>query len=237
MKNLILGVVLAVLFLSGCSRSESSNSSDAAFTINDEAIPVSEFNIYLYETQQSFEQLGGTDIWETDFDGRTAESVAKDNTFNTVVMVKITAQKAAETGLSIDDETKEKIRDEAEEIYSGYSDSIKNEIGADEQMYYDVMYENALYNIVYEDTVKNYSVSDEDFENFFAANKDSLIQYYKTNVDSAESVSEDAVKDYSYEYYNDSMKQQYFSKEYDKWKSESIIKKNQEVWDKITLIQ
>ena len=104
-------------------------------------------------------------------------------------------------------------------------------------MYYEVMYENALYSIVYEDTVKNFSVNDKYFNDFFSKNKESLIQYYKTNVDSTEPVNEDAVKDYSYEYYNDSMKQQYFSKEYDKWKSEASIEKNQDIWDKITLIE
>lgn len=237
MKNIILYAVLAVFLLSGCSRSQQTTNTGVVFTVNDEAVSVEEFNIYLYETQKSFEQLGGTDIWETDFDGRKAESVAKDNTFNTVVMVKIAAQKAVKSGLTIDDETKETIRTEAKSIYNGYNDSIKSEIGADEQMYYEVMYENALYSIVYEDTVKNFSVNDKNFNDFFSKNKESLIQYYKTNVDSTEPVNEDAVKDYSYEYYNDSMKQQYFSKEYDKWKSEASIEKNQDIWDKITLIE
>ena len=94
MKNIILYAVLAVFLLSGCSRSQQTTNTGVVFTVNDEAVSVEEFNIYLYETQKSFEQLGGTDIWETDFDGRKAESVAKDNTFNTVVMVKIAAQKA-----------------------------------------------------------------------------------------------------------------------------------------------
>lgn len=237
MKNIILYAVLAVFLLSGCSRSQQTTNTGVVFTVNDEAVSVEEFNIYLYETQKSFEQLGGTDIWETDFDGRKAESVAKDNTFNTVVMVKIAAQKAVKSGLTIDDETKETIRTEAKSIYNGYNDSIKSEIGADEHMYYEVMYENALYSIVYEDTVKNFSVNDKYFNDFFSKNKESLIQYYKTNVDSTEPVNEDAVKDYSYEYYNDSMKQQYFSKEYDKWKSEASIEKNQDIWDKITLIE
>ncbi len=237
MKKLILGAVLTAMIFSGCSQNESVKNSETVFTVNDEAVSTEEFNIYLYETQKSFEQLGGSDIWETDFDGRTAESVAKDNTFNTVVMVKIAAQRAVKTGLDIDDDTKEKLKEEADTLYNGYSDSIKSEIGADERLYYDVLYENKLYSMVYDDTVKDYTVSDYEFEDYYTANKDALTQNYKTNVNSGEPVDEDALRDYSYVYYEDSKKQQYFSKEYDRWKASSVIKKNQDVWDKISLIE
>lgn len=237
MKKLILGVVLAALSFSGCSQKENVKSEEIVFTVNDEAVSVDEFNIYLYETQKSFEQLGGSDIWETDFDGRTAESVAKDNTFNTVLMVKIAAQRALKEGLDVDDETKDQLKEESYAVYNGYSDIIKNKIGADEQLYYDVLYENKLYSIVYEDTVKNYVVSNSEFENYFSANKVSLLENYKTNVNSGEPVDEDRLRDYSYAYYEDSEKQQYFSREYDKWKASSIIKKNKDVWNKIILIE
>lgn len=237
MKNLILGVAMAALIFSGCSHNESTKNADYVLMVNDEAVSKEEFNIYFYETQKSFEQLGGSDIWETDFDGRTAESVAKDNTFNTVVMVKIAEQKALKEGLDVDDETKEKLKSEAADMYNGYSDSIKTEMGADESLCYDVLYENMLYNLVYADTIKDYSVNDEGFESYFSANKEMLTEYYKTNVNSEEPVNEDALKDYSFSYYEDNMKQQFFSKEYDKWKAESTIEKNQGVWDTITLIE
>ncbi|MEA4971757.1 hypothetical protein SDC9_149641 [bioreactor metagenome] len=237
MKKLILWVALSALIFSGCSQGDPVKNTDCVFTVNDETVSTEEFNIYLYETQQSFEQLGGSDIWETDFDGRTAESVAKDNTFNTIVMVKIAAQRAAKEDLNVDDETKEKLKTEATNMYNGYSDSVKNGIGADEKLYYDVLYQNMLYNMILEDTVKDYSVSDGEFESYFLTNKDKLTQYYKTNTNSSGPVDEDALKDYSYAYYENSMKQQYFSKEYDKWKAESTIDKNQDVWDKIKLIE
>lgn len=237
MRMLILGVALASLFFSGCSQSETIKNEDCVFTVNDESVTEEEFKIYMYETQKSFEQLGGSDIWDTDFDGRTAESVAKENTFNTVVMVKIAAQKAKNEDIDLDDEAKEKLKEDADSMYNGYSDSIKNKVGADEQLYYNVLYENKLYSLIYEDTVKNYTVNEDEFQRYYSENKDDLTQNYKSNVNSNEPIDEEVLKDYAFSYFEDSEKQQYFSKEYDKWKAGSIIKKNQDVWDKITLIK
>ena len=109
---------------SGCSSQNKTDikqedTTEYAFSIGETDVSKEEFNIYLYETQKSFEQLGGTDIWETDFDGRTAESVAIDNTLNSIQLVKFAVEEAEKRGVTLDDSMKNQAEERAEEMYDG----------------------------------------------------------------------------------------------------------------------
>ena len=74
--RLAVSAVLITAMLSGCSTAKETADENYVVKINGETVSREEFNIYMYETQKSFEALGGEDIWETDFDGRSAETVA-----------------------------------------------------------------------------------------------------------------------------------------------------------------
>lgn len=236
MKKIILALFIAVV-LSGCGTAEKEEDAGWAVRINDQTVSKEEFNIYLYETQKSFENLGGEDIWETDFDGRSAETVAKDNTLSTLTFVKLTVERAENMGVEMTDDDRALARAEAEKMYDELTDTAKDAIGADEELYYNVMLENMLYGKVYEETVRDYVVSEEDFENYYNTYKEELFNQYRQNVDNSEDINEDAVKDYSRANFEDYMKQTYFSKEYEKWESSAEIEKNDAVWNSITLIR
>ena len=181
--RLAVSAVLITAMLSGCSTAKETADENYVVKINGETVSREEFNIYMYETQKSFESLGGEDIWETDFDGRSAETVSE-----------------AEAS--------------AEEVYNGLTDSEKEDIGADLELYKEVMRENALYNEVYKYMVKDYVISDEEFDEYYESNKDTITEQYKayTGVsDSGETVDETQVKDFARYYYEENMKQQYFA--------------------------
>ena len=223
MKKIILAVVMLAAVLTGCQTAEKAEDNGWAVKINDKTVSREEFNIYLYETQKSFESLGGEDIWETDFDGRSAETVAKENTLSTLTFVKLTAEMAENM--------------EVEEMYNSLTDTVRESIGADEQLYYDVMLENILYGKVYEATVKDYVVSDDDFEEYYKTYKSDLAEQYRRNVNDSEEINEETLKDYSRAVYEEHMKQIYFSKEYEKWANSAKIERNETVWNSLTLIR
>ena len=134
-KTFIIIMAAAVMAFSGCSSQSKTDikqedTTEYAFSIGETDVSKEEFNIYLYETQKSFEQLGGTDIWETDFDGRTAESVAIDNTLNSIQLVKFAVEEAEKRGVTLDDSMKNQAEERAEEMYDGLSDDIRSKIGA-----------------------------------------------------------------------------------------------------------
>ncbi len=241
-KTFIIIMAAAVMAFSGCSSQSKTDikqedTTEYAFSIGETDVSKEEFNIYLYETQKSFEQLGGTDIWETDFDGRTAESVAIDNTLNSIQLVKFAVEEAEKRDVTLDDSMKNQAEERAEEMYDGLSDDIRSKIGADISLYESVFEENMLYNIMYEEITGDYSVNEKDFEAYYSEHKDEVLSAYKTNVDSTEPVNDDAVKDYGLEYYTDVMKQDYFNSEYNKWLSSNAVDKNDEVWNTIALIK
>ena len=90
-----LGVIIIALFalaLSGCSGKTDGGS--YVVSIDGSQVSVNEYMIYLRETVKSFEAIGGEDIWETDFDGRNAFDVARENAMNSLVMVKLSVAQA-----------------------------------------------------------------------------------------------------------------------------------------------
>ena len=163
--------------------------------------------------------------------------MAKYNTLSTLTFVKLTVERAENMGVEMTDDDRALARAEAEKMYDELTDTVKDAIGADEELYYNVMLENMLYGKVYEETVRDYVVSEEDFENYYNTYKEELFNQYRQNVDNSEDINEDAVKDYSRANFEDYMKQTYFSKEYEKWESSAEIEKNDAVWNSITLIR
>ena len=228
-KTFIIIMAAAVMAFSGCSSQSKTDikqedTTEYAFSIGETDVSKEEFNIYLYETQKSFEQLGGTDI-------------AIDNTLNSIQLVKFAVEEAEKRGVTLDDSMKNQAEERAEEMYDGLSDDIRSKIGADISLYESVFEENMLYNIMYEEITGDYSVNEKDFEAYYSEHKDEILSAYKTNVDSTEPVNDDAVKDYGLEYYTDVMKQDYFNSEYNKWLSSNAVDKNDEVWNTIALIK
>lgn len=242
MKKLSLLFVLITALMCGCSTAAETAETEEeevvyAVTINDEGVTKEEFNIYLYETQISFEELGGEDIWETDFDGRTAEAVAKDNTLSTITLVKISAQKAESSGITLTEEEEAQAAEDAQAMYDSLTDEEREMIGADIELYKAVFMDNALYNKMYEETVSNYVVNSATFEEYYNTYYDTLVEQYMENVSDEEPIDEEAVRDYSLANFETFRKQNYFSNEYDKWESTAKIITNDDVWDEITLIK
>lgn len=169
--------VITSIILNGCN-SKASEVATYAVKINNEQVSKNEFMLYLYEAQKNFESVGGNDIWETDFDGQTAEEAAKESALNALKMVKITAQRAKELKINLTDEGKKKAKSEAKSSYAGYSEEEKKAIGLSEDEIYNIMQEKYLFNNVYDEIVKNYEVSEADFNAYYKDNKDKFKSDY-----------------------------------------------------------
>lgn len=163
--------------------------------------------------------------------------MAKENTLSTLTFVKLTAERAENMEVETTEEDKQAAKAGAEEMYNSLTDTVRESIGADEQLYYDVMLENILYGKVYEATVKDYVVSDDDFEEYYKTYKSDLAEQYRRNVNDSEEINEETLKDYSRAVYEEHMKQIYFSKEYEKWANSAKIERNETVWNSLTLIR
>lgn len=176
MRILFFFVSVTLLF-SGCSTD--SNSSAYAVKINEEAISKEEFLLYLYETQKNFESIGGgTDIWETDFEGKTAEEVAKESALNTLKMVKISLIKSRELAITLTEDEKKKAQEEAASLWEAMTEQERSIIGLSMKQIERIMEEKAVYSRVYQKTIQDFVLSDADFTSYYEANKEQMKRDY-----------------------------------------------------------
>lgn len=164
MRKIIIFII--TLMLTGCI-----TSNDYAVKIGNEKISRGEYLVYLMEQKKSFEQQGGTDIWEADFDGVSAEDVAKQNAVNTLVMVKTAVKQTSELGISLTDEDKKNAEVQTQELLNDFSDEDLENLDLTEEKICKIMEEVALQQKVYAYVTDSYTVNEAEFNEY-------LNQYY-----------------------------------------------------------
>ena len=114
-------IILISAFFTGCS------SAEYIVNIAGEKISVEEYNIYLYEQRMFFEEIGGSDIWGIEIDGRPSELVARQNAMESLIHIKVAVLQAREMGIYLTDDDRMRAIEEAhilmEEMYQyfGYA--------------------------------------------------------------------------------------------------------------------
>lgn len=181
-------------FLVGCI----AESSVYAFKINSEEISLGEFKMYLYEQKKLFEQKGGEDIWETDFDGVPAEDVAKQNAVNSIVMVKAAVKQSSNFDIALNESEKEKVRTDAEEFYTELREKTAMEFELTVNDIYEILCEGEIQKKVFNYITDGFEISEADFNsyfnNYYEKNKSELnevlIRYIFKSTESSRDIKE-----------------------------------------------
>lgn len=190
MKKLkfILAVLLCFSLFVGCSKQI--DREDTIATVGGKAISKSEYMLYLYEATRDFNEIGGNDIWETDFDGQSAEDVVKERAFTTMLHIKVTADKASKYKVSLSEEDKAVAQMRGEAELASMTEEQKNIVSLSEADVYKIMEDTLLYQKVIESVTKDYQVSEADFNAYFEQNKESQREAYTEYTISAISVTD-----------------------------------------------
>ena len=72
-----------------------------------------EFLLYLYEQENIFEDIGGIDIWDTNFDGIPARDVAKNNAVNSIIVLKTSVYQAKNLNIALNNNDVKKYKKES----------------------------------------------------------------------------------------------------------------------------
>lgn len=92
-------------------------------SVGDEKIRYDEFLVYMYILKNQYENSIGESIWSYKLaEGRTFESIAREQSISLITELKIISRKAKEYGIEIADDEKESIKKYAETIYAGVSE-------------------------------------------------------------------------------------------------------------------
>jgi len=183
-------------------------------------ISVEEYKVYLHEQVNTFEEIGGADIWEVYFDGENPENVAKRNALNSAIQVKVTKEKAkGKLNISLTEEEENQAVIWARDIYNQIIENENIDITMAE--FENIMKEIELYYKVFEELTKNFELSEMDFEMF-----------YREEMGEME-VSREEAK----EIYIAQKKIEIFQNQYEQWEREARIKRNNEVLESIRVRQ
>ncbi|NLK36602.1 MAG: hypothetical protein GX299_00745 [Epulopiscium sp.] len=194
-KRLMVLLFLLIPFATGCS----GTSQEIVATINDTKVTKPEFMLYLYEVTQDFKMIGGEDIWETDFDGQSAEELVKERTLTTIQNVLLSIEQAQKYGVTLQEEDKEAAKQEGDALWESMTEEEQKQVGISKENLYRVMENTKLYQKVYQEMTKDYELSDEDFQKYYEKNsdsyKDSYTQYTLSSIlVSEKSTAEKVVK-------------------------------------------
>lgn len=182
----LVSFILCFAAFTGCN-ANTGLKSDYLITIDGKGISKDEYLVYLNEAVKNFEEIGGSDIWDTDFDGKSAFDTAKESALSSLKMVKLTIMKAEKNGVSLSDEEIAASEKEAQSYFEQYNGFVSLDVI--EQ----VMQEKALYNKTREKILSEYSVGMSGFDEFFKEFKEEFTEVtysviYTQSIETAQEV-------------------------------------------------
>ncbi len=172
-KFLLIFAAAALVALCGCSVINN----NWIISIDGTKIDKSEFAVYLYEQVKAFEETGGSDIWAVDFDGVSAQEVAKQNAANSLLRAKLAVKEAA--GLGVSGEVDENsVKTEGQSLYDSITSDTLGRIALDDitpELCENIIRDGLIQQQVYQAVTSSYEINRQDFETY-------LKDYYNKNI-------------------------------------------------------
>ena len=162
-----ISVFLAVILMTACDRTVVVTGGFAegeVFRINTLSCSRSEMNIYLTNMANAYEATFGEQIWSTSAGNTTIEDAFKETVLAKVTRIKVLNLMAKEEKISLSGDEKKSLKKAAKAYMKTLSKDEKNELGADEDLVYQMYSEYALAEKVYNSIVDevNFEISDDD---------------------------------------------------------------------------
>lgn len=158
----ILVTIIALISLSGCL----GKGGDYVAEIGNTKISRGEFMVYLIEQKKNFEEQGGSDIWEADFDGVSAIEVAKQNALDSITMVKSAVNQTDSLGIKLDEKDISDIDNQTKSLMSEFSSEELTELSLDYDKIHSILEESALQSKVYDYVTSNYVVNSDEMNKY-----------------------------------------------------------------------
>lgn len=165
-------VILSLIFLfslNGCKKTTqvvltSDFDPKEVFRIEDISCTVPEVMIYLMNTENTYSQVFGEEIWKVPFDGGTIESQYKESVLARLAQIKAMNLLAKDQGISLDEREKTLAKEAANAYFSTLSTQEVNISGADFELIERMYSEYALANKLYESVTEkiNPEISDDE---------------------------------------------------------------------------
>ena len=165
--KIFISVLLAVVLMTACDKTVVVTGGFAegeVFRINTLSCSRSEMNIYLTNMANAYEATFGEQIWSTSAGNTTIEDAFKETVLAKVTRIKVLNLMAKEEKISLSSDEKKSLKKAAKAYMKTLSKNEKTELGADEDLVYQMYSEYALAEKVYNSIVDevDFEISDDD---------------------------------------------------------------------------
>ena len=171
-KLLALALTGAVLMTSitGCAFGNGKTSKAVVAVINGEKIPESLYRIYLWYTQQYFEQISGPGIWDMEIEGQKTGDLAKQRALESNILSVVANKKAEDLGIKISKEAKRAAKENAESFVKSNPEIIEI-YGFNEGDIEQFLISTDIVSLVEEKLGENYMPQEEEIQKYIDENK------------------------------------------------------------------
>lgn len=163
---------MAVLLLGGCGKKNGNTTlvlttgfgKNEVFRIDSISCTLPEMMVYLTDTQNQYESIYGSEIWETRQNEVSLEDNVKETVLAKMAQVKTMNLLAEQYDVALSEEEIQKVHGAAAEYYSGLNDTEKESMGVSEDTIRTLYGEYALAEKVYDYLIKdiNPEISDDE---------------------------------------------------------------------------
>ena len=185
----VAAAVAVLALMCGCS----AINNNWILSVNGNKIDKSEYMVYLYEQVKAFEETGGSDIWAVDFDGVSAQDVAKQNAANSLLRAKLAVQEAPNLGVSVSTD-ENAVEKDAKELFDEINNDTLKRIDLDGvtlDMCKNIIRDGMVQKEVYSAVTDSYEINRQEFENYLKEEYDQNISLYKNVTVKAIAVAKD----------------------------------------------
>ncbi len=174
-KKIIAGILAAAVLaaaLTACNTGEGGTKvvfttgfgRDEVFRIGGESCSKAELMVYLANTQNQYEEVYGSQVWEIERDGVTLEENVKETVLAKLAQIKTMCLLAAEKGVELDQGEEEKIVQAAEKYFGSLSEAEQRALEVDLETIENLYREYALAQKVYQEIIRdiNPEISDDE---------------------------------------------------------------------------
>jgi len=165
--SILISIFLTVILMAACDKTvvvTGGFAEDEVFRINTLSCTRSEMNIYLTNMANAYEATFGEQIWSTSAGNTTIEDAFKETVLAKVTRIKVLNLLAKEEKITLSGDEKKSLKKAAKAYMKTLSKNEKTELGADEELVFQMYSEYALAEKVYNSIVDevNFEISDDD---------------------------------------------------------------------------
>ena len=179
-------MISAAVLLGGCKKDKKTEivlttdfEEGEVFRIEKISCYVPEVMVYLVNSENMYDEIFGSDIWQIPIEGTTLENKYKDTILARLAQIKVMNLMAQDQDFKLTGDDELRVKSAARDYYASLSPAERDVMGVDEETLYRIYYEFATADKLYHDMTDKIDPQISDDEARIVTVRDILIKTYK----------------------------------------------------------